>query len=58
MDDCRKGTIIIKSKKEKGLFKKRTVYGGIVKVCPSVYGYSFNEPLSAHKDLSLHIQIV
>lgn len=43
MDNCRKGTIIIKSKKVKGLFKKRTVYGGVVKACPSVYGYSFNE---------------
>ena len=43
MDDCRKGTVIIKSKKEKGLFKKRTVYGGVVKACPSVYGYSLNE---------------
>lgn len=43
MDESRKGTIIIKSKKVKGLFKKRTVYGGVVKACPSVYGYSFNE---------------
>lgn len=43
MDESRKGTIIIKSKKLKGLFKKHTVYGGVVKACQSVYGYSFNE---------------
>jgi len=45
MNDYKAGTIIIKNKKEKGLFKKKTIYGGVLKNCPSVYGYSINPRL-------------
>ena len=43
MDECRRGTILITNKKEKGLFKKHTVYCGVIKDCPSIYGYSLND---------------
>ena len=46
MSDIRQGTVIIKEKKQKGLFKKYYIYGGELKGCPGVYGYSINRDLT------------
>lgn len=52
MNDLRKGTIIIGEKKENGLLKKHTVYGGSLKASPGVYGYSTNKTFAKeyHRD--------
>ena len=45
MGETRKGTVIIKEKIQKGLFKKYYIYGGALKGCPGIYGYSFKQDL-------------
>ena len=45
MSDIRKGTVKIKEKIPKGLFKKYYIYGGALKGVPGIYGYSIKMDL-------------
>ena len=45
MNDTRKGTVKIKEKIEKGIFKKYYIYGGGLKGAPGIYGYSVKKKL-------------
>ena len=45
MSDFRNGTVVIKEKLKKGIFKKRMVYGGGLYGAPGIYGYSINKEL-------------
>lgn len=46
MKDIRKGTVVIREKIAKGLFKKHYTYGGGLKGVPGIYGYSVKQKLN------------